>query len=71
MLSYTDLGMALLVIAALIAAISLINRHPEVPRHAGPMTHPPMPMKHNHVRMFDDPAQNLGRRKDDNAGGES
>lgn len=67
MLSYTDLGMALMVIAALIAAIALINRHTA----PTPQTSPPMPRQRDHVRMLDDPGQSLGRRRDDGAGGES
>jgi hypothetical protein len=71
MLSYTDLGMALLVIAALVAAIALINRHPEAGRRHTMQTVPPTAPPRPYVRMTDDPSQSLGRRKEDEVGGES
>jgi hypothetical protein len=69
MLSYTDLGMALLVIAALVTAIAFLNKHPEAGRRRL-STQPPLPIPRGHVRMGDDPSLNLGRRRDDGAGGE-
>lgn len=70
MLSYTDLGMALLVIAALIAAIALINRQPEAGRRHALQAIPPIPTPRGAARLVDDPSQNLGRRKEDGVGGE-